>query len=598
MKKLYAMLFALVMVLTASAEAYIPTSMSFRMQQKMEQLNEETALVTEQNNVTLAQTRSIIESGNQSELQITAPGVKRYQEEDPNTVVNTREHPYYNWKRDVTYAGIPIFLASFIIKDQKKAFRSARMSMNSGFKAEWDNYSQFAPYAAIVGMKAFGYHGRSDWARFLVSTAAANAIMAGIVNITKNAVGEMRPDNSSANSFPSGHTATAFVAATILHKEYGLTRSPWFSVAGYACATATGVMRVFNNRHWVSDVVAGAGVGILSTELGYWIGDLIFKNRGIKHFELANLNDSDRPSFFDINMGVGLHSKNIDFTYDIGAGMGEGSFPIEVGTSTAFGVEGAYFFNKNWGVGGMARVTTTPSKGLNYDGTERKSIQEMNVAFERYDNGTTDLHGLYRIEQEDNQFIDASIDVGAYFNLPLGDRFALGAKALLGARISDGISFKGVTGERLKEGNNYVFEDSEGNRHVGGTSMWYDPGYNYVLKEGTIKEYDLLRIKSNTSFNYVLGVNFTYRYKSNFSWKVFVDFDSSKKHYELTSTDYTPEMLDKLQAAVETDTQLDPQTQADWLEGIALERIFTNNTAYSKKWLNFFTIGAAFSVNF
>lgn len=592
MKKFYAMFFALAMVLTASAEAYVPTSMSFRMQQKLDQLNEETALITEQNNVTLAQTRSIIESGSQSELQITAPGVKRYQEEDPSTVVNTREHPYYNWKRDVTYAGIPLFLASFIIKDQKKAFRSARMSMNSGFKAEWDNYSQFAPYAAILGMKAFGYHGRSDWGRFLVSTAVANAIMAGIVNVTKNAVGEMRPDNSSANSFPSGHTATAFVAATILHKEYGLTRSPWFSVAGYACATATGVMRVFNNRHWISDVVAGAGVGILSTELGYWIGDLIFKNRGIKHFELAGLTNPERPSFFDINMGVGLHSKNIDFTLDGEDWIDEdgnpsSTLPIETGTSTSFGVEGAYFINKHWGFGGMARVTTTPAKGLNYDGTDRKYVQEMNAAFEQYG-----VNGLYRIDQDDNQFIDASIDVGAYFNLPLGDHFALGAKALLGARISDGISFKGATGERLKEGNNYVFEDSEGNRHYGGTNMWNDPGYNYVLKEGTIEEYDLLRVKSKTSFNYVLGVNFTYRYKSNFSWKVFVDFDSSKKHYDLYTTDFTDKMLNNLydKAAAAGDTEL--------MEDIEVERAFSNITASSKKWMNFFTLGAAFSVNF
>lgn len=591
MKKFYAMFFALAMVLTASAEAYVPTSMSFRMQQKLDQLNEETALITEQNNVTLAQTRSIIESGSQSELQITAPGVKRYQEEDPSTVVNTREHPYYNWKRDVTYAGIPLFLASFIIKDQKKAFRSARMSMNSGFKAEWDNYSQFAPYAAIVGMKAFGYHGRSDWARFLVSTAAANAIMAGIVNVTKNAVGEMRPDNSSANSFPSGHTATAFVAATILHKEYGLTRSPWFSVAGYACATATGVMRVFNNRHWVSDVVAGAGVGILSTELGYWVGDLIFKNRGIKHFELANLNDSDHPSFFDINMGVGLHSKEIGFDYTIDwsdFGIENGTFNVEVGTSTAFGVEGAYFFNKNWGVGGMARVTTTPTKGLSYDNNYRKDIIEVNQWFEE-----AGLNGLYRIEQDDNQFIDASIDLGGYYNLPLGDHFALGAKALLGVRISDGVNFRAVSGTRLMDNGRYVFEDAEGNRHYSNNQdMWYDPGYNFVLRDDAPKEeYDLLRVKSKASFNYVLGVNFTYRYKSNFSWKVFVDFDSSKKKYDLTynPTDYSDKMWDALS---------NKATDPDEIEYINIMRQNTAITSTSKKWMNFFTIGAAFSVNF
>ena len=75
--------------------------------------------------------------------------------------------------------------------------------------------------------------------------------MAGLVNGIKYTASEMRPDGSTRNSWPSGHTATAFMAATILHKEYGLTRSPWYSVGAYTLATATGVMRVLNNRHWM-----------------------------------------------------------------------------------------------------------------------------------------------------------------------------------------------------------------------------------------------------------------------------------------------------------------------------------------------------------
>lgn len=73
--------------------------------------------------------------------------------------------------------------------------------------------------------------------------------MATLVETMKYSVRELRPDGSTNNSFPSGHTATAFSAATILHKEYGMTRSPWYSIAGYMLTTATGCMRVFNNRH-------------------------------------------------------------------------------------------------------------------------------------------------------------------------------------------------------------------------------------------------------------------------------------------------------------------------------------------------------------
>ena len=82
--------------------------------------------------------------------------------------------------------------------------------------------------------------------------------------------------------FLSGHTAFAFAAATILHKEYGQTRSPLYSIAGYSLATITGVGRVLNNRHWVSDVLVGAGIGIVSTDLGYFLSDVILKQKGIQ----------------------------------------------------------------------------------------------------------------------------------------------------------------------------------------------------------------------------------------------------------------------------------------------------------------------------
>jgi membrane-associated phospholipid phosphatase len=60
------------------------------------------------------------------------------------------------------------------------------------------------------------------------------------------------------------------MAAEFLHQEYG-DKSLWISTADYGMATLVGVSRVYRNRHWVSDVVAGAGVGILSTKIIYWL---------------------------------------------------------------------------------------------------------------------------------------------------------------------------------------------------------------------------------------------------------------------------------------------------------------------------------------
>jgi len=72
--------------------------------------------------------------------------------------------------------------------------------------------------------------------------------MTAIVFTLKNTTNVQRPDGSSYNSFPSGHTARAFVAATFLHKEYG-SKSIWYSIGGYTMATAIETFRVLNNRH-------------------------------------------------------------------------------------------------------------------------------------------------------------------------------------------------------------------------------------------------------------------------------------------------------------------------------------------------------------
>jgi membrane-associated phospholipid phosphatase len=94
--------------------------------------------------------------------------------------------------------------------------------------------------------------------------------MGTTVYTLKKVTHETRPDGSDNLSFPSGHTATAFAAAEFLRQEYKDV-SAWYGIGGYAAATFTGFLRIVNNKHWVGDVFAGAGVGVISTRLAYWI---------------------------------------------------------------------------------------------------------------------------------------------------------------------------------------------------------------------------------------------------------------------------------------------------------------------------------------
>jgi hypothetical protein len=144
------------------------------------------------------------------------------------------------------------------------------------FRYHYDDWLQYAPAGALVALKAAGHESRSSWGRMLVSDAFSAAIMTGAVNSIKYSVRRLRPDSRSRNSFPSGHTATTFMTAAMLSKEYGW-RSPWYSIGGYTVAAFTGASRLMNNRHWMSDVAAGAAIGIGSVHLGYFITDKIFK---------------------------------------------------------------------------------------------------------------------------------------------------------------------------------------------------------------------------------------------------------------------------------------------------------------------------------
>ncbi len=112
--------------------------------------------------------------------------------------------------------------------------------------------------------------------------ALSNVLNTGIVYTAKNIIGRERPDISDNQSFPSMHTSTAFVAAEFLHQEYK-DKSIWISIGGYAMASFVGVARVYNNEHWLSDVVTGAGIGILSTKAIYWAYPYIQKVFGSKN---------------------------------------------------------------------------------------------------------------------------------------------------------------------------------------------------------------------------------------------------------------------------------------------------------------------------
>ena len=507
----------------------------------------------------------------------------------------------YKFMDDMTFVGVPLFFAGVAIKGDKANFRQnynnthANTRLITNFKTGIDDYTQFFGPVMTVGLKLGGVEGRSDWPRLLASAGMSYAIMAAFVNGIKYTASEMRPDGSTANSWPSGHTATSFVGATILHKEYGLTRSPWYSVAGYGVATATGVMRILNNRHWISDVLSGAGIGILSTELGYAIGDVLFKGKGLLRNDFVSTNEN--PSFFAISMGMGYGLKNLSFDvndYEYLEEIGESPQPpvnIDFHTASVVDAEGAYFFNKYIGVGGRLRVRAMTAKGWSdfvqtaYD--DVKDINKTIIAIRDYDTGGATpqsekdvLNNMVTSQEvtiESDHLTEFYANAGIYLNLPLSKYFSLGTKFLIGRTMTQELDINSKIAGNAANMNytmkidNGVVDDN--NTHI--TSITQGAPYE--------TEWDYLTLGGNNSTTYGTGLSLTYRYKSNFSWRVFVDYDYSKRTYTLTYDPYR-----YLRSAV--------PNFADFVERLGLD---LDPIKYKKdKHVGLFTIGGSFMVNF
>jgi hypothetical protein len=162
--------------------------------------------------------------------------------------------------------------------------RNEILKDNSMWYNCWDDYFQFSPAVAAFSMKLCGAKSTHKLSDMLILYTLSNVLETGIVYTTKQITSRKRPDGTNKQSFPSGHTATAFVAAEFLHQEYK-NKSVWISVGGYGMALFIGASRIYNNKHWVSDVIAGAGIGILSTKIVYWIYPSLqktFRKKGTK----------------------------------------------------------------------------------------------------------------------------------------------------------------------------------------------------------------------------------------------------------------------------------------------------------------------------
>ncbi|WP_167613521.1 phosphatase PAP2 family protein [Maribellus sediminis] len=155
---------------------------------------------------------------------------------------------------------------------------------NFRYEGSLDDYLRFAPLAAVYSLNAVGVKGKNNFGNLTAISIKSFVLNDLIVYSLKKAVNEERPSGGT-HSFPSGHTSVVFAFAQIMHHEYG-EQSVWYSVGAYSCAATVGVMRIAKGAHWASDVLAGAGIGMLSTELVYLTHQYKWDWAHIKQFDI------------------------------------------------------------------------------------------------------------------------------------------------------------------------------------------------------------------------------------------------------------------------------------------------------------------------
>ena len=203
----------------------------------------------------------------------------------------------------ITYGVLSQYIST--LDDFDYSIRDNFLKINEQ-KTKVDDYIQYLPALAFAGLGSLGVESKYNFTDRLYIGLIGYTITGSIVLPTKLLTNVTRPDMSADNSFPSGHTAVSFVGADLIYMTYK-DSSPIYGIAAYACASSVAFMRMYNNRHWFSDVVCGAGVGILASRLSFWIYDRLKQNLINRKNDSKVLITSISPFIFEDKVGLSLN---------------------------------------------------------------------------------------------------------------------------------------------------------------------------------------------------------------------------------------------------------------------------------------------------
>lgn len=182
-------------------------------------------------------------------------------------------------------------LDHYVYKEAKEHDISTRASL--------EDYFQNAPVVLVYGLNLVGVHGKNTFIDRTLIFVMSQGMLQLTLNTLKHSTQRLRPNEGDRLSFPSGHTGNAFAGAEFMAQELGGV-SPYYSALGYAFATTTGVFRIYHQDHWLSDVIAGAGFGILATKGAYllypYLRNALFKAKEKEKIKTSEIKRKEKVS--------------------------------------------------------------------------------------------------------------------------------------------------------------------------------------------------------------------------------------------------------------------------------------------------------------
>lgn len=183
------------------------------------------------------------------------------------------------WQQNdwIKFGAIVTSIGTISLADQSVAdFAQTHKSKSLSFISDdlLEHFGAEHSFLVLSGILTYGMLSKKEKCVSTALLGLESFLLASIVTrVPKLLLGRQRPDNwegygpytfkgpFEGTSFPSGHTTASFAVASVIATQYRDIR--WVPVAAYSVASLAGLSRIYDNRHWLSDVVGGAVVGTL-----------------------------------------------------------------------------------------------------------------------------------------------------------------------------------------------------------------------------------------------------------------------------------------------------------------------------------------------